>query len=183
MNRKLLLLGAITFAAGSIAAAPQVAPWGVDLSYIDTSVKPGDDFFMYANAKWYNKSVIPAARSYSGVNLELDLQNEQRLKAIVADLHQRRGLTEEEAKLRDYYDAFEDQAQIETNGLKPIQADLTAIAGIKTLDDVARTMGTPNLSLDGPFNGSIQVDQKRSEYLCARRSRSPASACPTATTT
>ena len=160
MDRKLALLGTIVFAIGSIAAAPQVAPWGVDLSYIDTTVKPGDDFFLYANGNWYKTAVIPPERSYAGVNLELDLQNEQRLKSIVADLQQKAQPTDEERKLRDFYDAFEDQKQIDANGLKPVQADLDAIAGIKTLDDVARLMGTPALSLDGPFNGGIQIDQK-----------------------
>jgi putative endopeptidase len=160
MNRNLFLLGAIVFATGSIAAAPEVQPWGVDLSMMDKNVKPGDDFFMYANGTWYNKAEIPAARSYAGVNLELDLQNEQRLKTIVADLQKKTDPTDEERKLRDFYNAFEDQTQIETDGLKPAQADLAAIAAIKTLNDVARLMGTPDLSLDGPFNGSIQVDQK-----------------------
>ena len=160
MNRKLLLLGAIVIAGANIAAAPQVQPWGVDLTYLDKSVKPGDDFFMYANGSWYKKSVIPAARSYSGVNLELDLQNEQRLKNIIAGLEKKASPSAEEQKLRNLYDGFEDQASIEKQGMKPVQADLKTIADAKSLDDVARLISTPGLGLDGPFGGYIGVDQK-----------------------
>ncbi|MGA9796573.1 MAG: M13 family metallopeptidase [Rhizomicrobium sp.] len=160
MNRKLAILAVVAIAGANIAAAPQVPPWGVDLGYFDKSVKPGDDFFMYANGSWYNKSVIPAARSYSGVNLELDLQNEQRLKNIVAGLEKKQNPTAEEQKLRNLYDGFEDQAAIEAQGLKPVQADLKTIASAKTLNDVARLIGTPQLGLDGPFGGYIGVDQK-----------------------
>jgi predicted metalloendopeptidase len=75
-------------------------------------------------------------------------------------LHGSAQLTAEEKKLRDFYDAFEDQKQIDANGLKPAAADLAMLASLKTTDDVARAMGTPALSLDGPFTGGIGVDQK-----------------------
>ncbi len=139
---------------------PAVPPWGVDLSMMDKSVNPGDDFFLYANGAWMKKDVIPADRSYSGVNLELDKQNEARLKGIVTDLQNKANPTAEEKKLRDFYGAFEDQKQIDANGLKPAQADLAMLANLKSLDEVAGAMGDPALSLDGPFGGGIGVDQK-----------------------
>jgi putative endopeptidase len=166
MKRSTLLIGLLGL--GSLAATmavatsnqPAVPPWGVDLSFIDKSVTPGGDFFLYANGTWYKHNTIPADRSYSGVNLELNLQNEARLKGIVADLHTRKNLNVEETKLRDFYDAYTDQKQIEANGMKPATADLAAIASLKTPADVARAMGTPALSLDGPFAQGIFVDQK-----------------------
>ena len=70
----LLLAGASTAAlAGS---APAVPPWGVELSYVDKAVKPGDDFFAYGNGNWLKTAKIPGDRTYAGVNLELNLQNE-----------------------------------------------------------------------------------------------------------
>ncbi len=88
MKRSVLMLGAaiIAMAGAALAASPAVGPWGVELGYIDKSVKPGDDFFQYANGLWIKKDVIPADRTYSGVNLELDLSNEARLKGLVSDL-------------------------------------------------------------------------------------------------
>ena len=57
------------------------------------------------------------------------------MRAIVDGLEKKpaASLAPEEKKLRDLYDAFEDTAAIEANGLKPIQKDLDYLAGLKTL--------------------------------------------------
>ena len=167
MKRSILFLGAAVAAAGAAFAAgqPQVKPWGVELKYIDRSVKPGDDFFAYANGNWVKHSSIPADRTYAGVNLELDLQNEARLKGLVKELAGTPDdkLTPEGKKLRDLYNAFMDTKQIEANGLKPAEADLAKIDGYKSLSDVAAAIGDPALGLDGPFGFYIGVDDKNSD--------------------
>jgi putative endopeptidase len=161
MKHSLAALAAVLCAGAAFAAgAPTVQPWGVDLSMMDRAVKPGDDFFLYANGAWMKKDVIPDDRSYSGVNLELDKTNEANLKSIVTELHTRTGLSPEETKLRDLYDAYEDQAQIDANGLKPAATDLARIASARTRADIAGLMGTPALGLDAPFGFAIQADQK-----------------------
>ena len=158
----LLLVGASTAAlAGS---APAVPPWGVELSYVDKAVKPGDDFFAYGNGNWLKTAKIPGDRTYAGVNLELNLQNEARLKSIVADLEKKNNPTPEEAKLRNLYAAFMDQKTIEANDLNPAKADMASIAAIKTPEDVARAMGAPRLGLDGPFGIYIGVDDKHPDH-------------------
>ncbi|HTQ12790.1 MAG TPA: M13 family metallopeptidase [Rhizomicrobium sp.] len=157
------LLAAVSIATVASAQSPgkpAVPPWGVDLSMMDKSVKPGNDFFLYADGTWLKHDTIPADRSFSGVNLELDKQNEQRLKDIVNGFHDKAQITGEEKKLADFYAAFEDRKQIDANGMKPAASDLQRLAGLKTPDDVARAMGDPALGLDGPFNGGIGVDQK-----------------------
>ncbi|HEY4985997.1 MAG TPA: M13 family metallopeptidase, partial [Bradyrhizobium sp.] len=138
------------------------------------SVKPGDDFFLYANGNWVRKAVIPGDRTYSGVNLELDLQNEARLKGLVADLAKAPDstLSPEERKLRDLYLAYMDTKQIEANGLKPAEKDLARIAGLTTLKDVAAAMGDPVLGGDGPFTGYIGVDDKNSDAYSINFSQS-----------
>ncbi|HWD50323.1 MAG TPA: hypothetical protein VG309_10355, partial [Rhizomicrobium sp.] len=87
--KRIALFAACLLSTSVVALAadgPQVKPWGVDLSYIDKSVKPGDDFFNYGNGGWLKTATIPADRTYAGVNLEIDTQNEQRLKDIVTEL-------------------------------------------------------------------------------------------------
>ena len=61
--RKFALL-AFLLLTGTAAAAPT----GVDLSDMDKSVKPGDDFFLYGNGAWIRHAVIPPDRSYAGIN-------------------------------------------------------------------------------------------------------------------
>ena len=69
-------------------------------------------------------------------------------------------LSVEEKKIRDLYDAFEDTAAIEKNGLKPIQKDLDYLNGLKTPEDVARAMASPDKGTDSIFGISINVDDK-----------------------
>ena len=160
-----LLIAAPTDVLAASPGHAAVQPWGVELSYIDKTVKPGDDFFLYANGNWVKHDVIPPDRTYSGVNLELDKENEARLKGLVAELAASpdANLTAEGRKLRDLYSAYMDTKQIEANGLKPVEKDLAKIAGLKSLSDVAHAIGDPSLGLDGPFSLSFGVDDKNSD--------------------
>jgi len=151
----------------SATAQPAVPPWGVYLDDMDRSVKPGDDFFLYANGAWVKTSVIPPERSYNGVNLELNKQNEERLKGIVSELRSRdsASLSAEEKKLRDLYTAFTEQKRIEAQGLAPAQTDLARIAHAKSLPEIAALMADPALELDGPIGLYIGVNDKNpNEY-------------------
>jgi len=142
------------------AAGPAVPPWGVDLGYIDKSARAGADFFVYANGGWLKTAEIPADRSYAGVNLELDKRNEAKLRGIVAELHTRVDLNDEERKLRDFYDAFTNTNAIEAAGLSHARADLNTLAALQTPGDVAEAMGTISLALDGPYGIYLGIDDK-----------------------
>ena len=141
---------------------PQFGSFGVDLSAMDKSVKPGDNFFLYVNGKWLKTAVIPADRSQTGSFQDLQILSEQRMRAIVEGLEKKPygELNAEEKKLRDLYDAFEDTAAIEANGLKPIQKDLDYLAGLQTPADVARAMASVPLATSSVFDIGIGVDDK-----------------------
>ena len=171
MRAGAFVLGALSVALTvAWAQSPAVPPWGVDLKFLNPGVKPGDDFFLYANGGWAKTAVIPADRTYNGVNLEIDLANEQRLKSIVAGLQKAPDakLAPEECKLRDLYAAFTDRAKIDAGGLKPAATDLARIAAIKTPADAARLMSDPALSLDGPFGLYISPDDKHPNQYSIR---------------
>lgn len=159
-----LLCGvAVTF-AGSADTAPKFGTWGIDLSAMDKSVKPGDDFYMYVNGTWYKNAVIPPDRVSTGVSDDIEIRTENRLKAIVAALAAKPydSLGTDEKKLRDLYDTFVDQKAIDVAGLTPAKKDLDFIAGLKTLDDVAAAMGRPDLGLGSPLAVDIDTDPKDS---------------------
>jgi putative endopeptidase len=141
-------------------SAPQIAPWGVYLGYLDTSVKPGHDFFAYANGAWLKTAEIAPDRPSAGAGFEVNKMNEDRLKEIVAGLRSGADADVEERKLRDLYDSYMDEAKIEADGLAPAKADLDRIAAVKSHADVVRLMGAPSLRLDGPFGMVIGVDDK-----------------------
>ena len=147
---------------------PTFGAWGVDLTGMDKSVKPGDDFFAYANGTWYKNAVIPPDRTSTGSFPNLAILSEQRMMAIVKELEAKAQPNAEERKIRDLYDAYTDTAAIEKNGLTPVKNDLAAIAALKTLDDVARAMGNPAVPVDGPFAVGITADPKEpTRYVAA----------------
>ena len=157
------LLAASLLVAPAVAAdKPKFGSFGVDLSSMDKSVKPGDNFFRYVNGKWLKTAVIPPDRSQTGSFQDLQILSEKRMRAIVDELEKKpyAQLSDEERKLRDLYDAFEDTAGIEANGLKPIQKDLDYLAGLQTQADVARAMASVPLATSSVFDIGIGVDDK-----------------------
>jgi putative endopeptidase len=157
----LLALALLTLPAFA-ADKPQFGQFGVDLGAMDKSVKPGDNFFSYTNGNWLKTAVIPPDRSQTGSFQDLQILSETRMRAIVDDLEKKSyaQLSPDEKKLRDLYDAFEDSAAIEANGLKPVQKDLNYLAGLQTKDDVARAMAAIPLGTESIYDIGIGVDDK-----------------------
>jgi putative endopeptidase len=156
---------AIGLAAGAPALAqaqPKLGKWGIDLSAMDKSVAPGENFFNYVNGDWLKTAQIPPDRSSTGSFQDLQILSEDRLKTIVSDLEKtpESQLTVEEKKLRDLYDTFEDTTAIEAAGLKPVQADLDYLEGLKTHADVARAMASVRLSTQSIYGIGVGVDDK-----------------------
>ncbi len=157
------LCGALLVTSPALAqSALKFGKWGVDLTSMDPSVKPGDNFFLYVNGKWLATAVIPPDRAQTGSFQDLQILSEQRLKAIVGDLEKtpEPRLNTEQRKLRDLYDAFVDTGAIEARGLAPVQKDLDYLSNLKTLDDVAHAMGSIRLSTMSIYNIGIGVDDK-----------------------
>ena len=67
------------------AATPTFAPWGVDLTAMDSSVKPGDDFFDYVNGAWAKRTEIAPDRTFVGIDSVLNDQIDKDVRAIVED--------------------------------------------------------------------------------------------------
>ena len=162
------LLALAGTACAALAAEPAGKPtfgaWGIDLTGMDRSVKPGDDFFLYANGAWLNRTEIPADRTSTGSFQNLQILSETRMKELVAGLEARdpASLNPEEKQIRDLYDAFTDTKQIEARGLDPIKPDLARIAALQTPDDIAKIMGDPAFSGDSFVGTGISPDAKNS---------------------
>ncbi|MCG3139138.1 MAG: Neutral endopeptidase [Phycisphaerae bacterium] len=143
---------------------PLLGGWGFDLGGMDQSVQPGDDFFRYANGKWYDQAVIAPDRTGTGSFIDLDIQSEQQVQAILKELDARQNqLNPDEAQIRNLYRSYVDVAQLESLGLQPIQADLKSIADLKSLDDVARCFGMVGMDAGSLFNMYIGINDKNPE--------------------
>ncbi len=163
-------LAGYALSAGAQAPATGKATlgnWGFELSGMDRTVKPGDDFYRYANGAWYDTAVIPADRTGTGPFVDLDIESESRVRRILNELETKKDPSPEEKKVTDLYKSFIDTAEIERLGLAPAQKALDAIAAAKTPDDIARLMGRVGLQLDGPVRAGIGSDDKNPDAYAA----------------
>ena len=141
--------------------APVLGTFGIDMSAMNTSVKPGDDFFAYVNGTWLDNTEIPADKSNFGSFNVLGDLSDSRVRAIIDEASAKNAADgTEEQKIGDFYAAFMDTDAIEAAGLAPVQADLDAIRGLSTHEDVARMMADPSLGLRAPVGGWVDVDVK-----------------------
>src|SRR5215472_10903254 len=76
---------AASAAAAAPLAKPAIGDFGLDLSAGNAAVKPGDDFFAYANGHWYDGFAIPADKSSYGPFDRLDELSKQRVRAIIEE--------------------------------------------------------------------------------------------------
>ena len=69
--------------AAAPAARPAVGDFGLDLAGRDLKVRPGDDFFRYANGTWYDGFSIPGDHASYGTFYELEDRSAQRVRQII----------------------------------------------------------------------------------------------------
>jgi putative endopeptidase len=145
--RKPLLMAALLFAAafaphGGPAAQAQsdtsLAPGGEP--GVDPRVRPGDDFFAYANGEWLSKAKIPAGQGRWTARNEIDALTRQRIATLMADADASPAQSEGR-KLADFQAAYRDEAAIEARGLRPAKPLLDRIAALDSKIALVRHLG------------------------------------------
>lgn len=150
-------------------ARPALGTWGVDLGGMDRTVKPGDNFFGFANGQWVRANEIPADKSVWGSFEMLRENSEKDVRALIDELAtSRQPLAAPARKIVDFTAAFDNQATIDAAGLAPTQPALEAIAAATTHADIARLMARADLALESPFKITVTLDQKNPDrYVTA----------------
>ena len=167
--RKLALLGAAALcsipALGALAATTGLTTgtWGFDLAGRDLSVKPGDNFFDYANGTYVKNLAIPPDQSrYGAFNVLRDL-SEQRTHTILDKAATATNGTPADpvAKAGAFYKAYMDEAAAERLGAKPLKPELDQIHAVATQTDFARLNGLATKTfLAALFDLSVAPDAK-----------------------
>src|SRR5215831_3760387 len=162
MNRRLTRAVACIGAAiaiPAIARAQRAIP-GLDASAIDTTVRPGNDFYKYANGNWDRQTNIPPERSSFGSFYIAEKRAEANVIEIVhraAAAHAPEGT--DERKQADFYHAFLDTAAIAKRGTSPIRPLLDSIAAISNKAALAHFIGAHlRADVDPINNGVLHTD-------------------------
>ena len=108
------------------------------ISHIDSSVKPGNDFFEYANGKWLKENEIPASESYIGIfQIIRDTVNAQVHDICVnaaSAVNAKKG--SDKQKIGDFYYSGMDSVSLNKKGISELKDDLAKIDAIKNRDDL-----------------------------------------------
>jgi len=124
----LTLSSACALAGGTPAPASPLGS-GIDLQYVDPSVRPQEDFYRHVSGRWLANTEIPADRARFGAFDQLHDLAEKQLRAIIDDLAADKDLPagSEARKIADLYNNFMDLPSAEAHGLKPLQGEFARI--------------------------------------------------------
>src|SRR5690349_11799398 len=115
---------------------------GIDVTGMDKSVQPGDDFNAYANGGWIKATPIPADKAAYGIFAILADETRKRTRSLLDEAAKTTGdANSDSRKIGDYYSAFMDEAGIESKGIEPLKPQLQAIAAIADRRALSRAIG------------------------------------------
>lgn len=137
------------------AASQADTPIGINLAAMSPKVKPGDDFYTYANGEWMKTTEIPADRSSTGAFLVAFQETEKHKTSLIADLVKaEHAAGSDDARIADFYKAYTNTAAIDAAGMKPMEADLASYQAIADKHALSAALGA-NLRADvDPLNAT-----------------------------
>ena len=155
-GRRLTALLALITVAITIARS---AARNVATDDMDISIKPGDDFYRYANGGWLKTNTIPVGQSSYDTRAMLAESTSQRVRDLIQDAasaHAVKGSITQ--KIGDYYASFLDQNSIDAKGLLPLADEMTQIAAINDTKSLSAYLGTTlNTEADGLTHNADHV--------------------------
>lgn len=110
----------------------------IEITGIDNTLKPGDNFYRYANGKWYDSISIPASQAGVGAYMFMNYPQRMRLQEILDSVSKNehpKGSIEQ--KVGDFFASGMDTLSIEKRGYDPIKPTL---ASIDAITDVSSLM-------------------------------------------
>ena len=144
-----------------VETSPEIKP--VVFEGMDSSIKPGDDFFNHVNKTWFENAVIADDQVGVGAYRFLNIPQQELLKNILEEVSQEehtKGSIEQ--KVGDFYASGMDTISINKRGIKPIQPILDRIDKISNVPSllafVATQMQSGDYSIMNPYISPDQED-------------------------
>ena len=150
------------------AGKPAYGSFGFDTAGMDKSIKPGDDFYGFANGQWAKSTPIPGDRSNFGMFTVLDDLSIKRSHDILEQAAKTPG-----SRIGDLYASFMDEAAADAAGIAPLTPTLDAIKALGSKAAVAAKMGELlRIGMATPFRIYVDQDDKDPEsYIVQMRQR------------
>ena len=173
--KQMLLAGAAIFALASCQqsgskTADAPARKLLDPANMDTTVHPGDNFFLYANGAWLKKNPVPPSETRWGSFNELVENNYKALHSILDSAAMMHDATPGSAnqKVGDFYRTGMDSALIDKIGISPLNEILARISNIKDAKGLIDEITLEHTQGIGPlFSFGVSPDDKNvSKEIC-----------------
>ncbi|HLI63758.1 MAG TPA: M13 family metallopeptidase [Terriglobales bacterium] len=137
-----LALAALPSPAQQAQETPKQAIHGINVANMDRSVKPGDNWYLYCNGAWIQRTEIPPDRARIGVFTHLADLSDKRTAGLIEEVAKSKAPEgSSQRKIADLYNSYMDEAAIEAKGLSPLQPHLKAIAAIRNKKELAFALG------------------------------------------
>lgn len=131
----------------------------------DTTLNPGDDFFMYANGGWFKRNPIPDSERSNGIFRTIGDTINSQIKQICEKSAEMTDAPKgsNEQKIGDFYASGMDTLQIEKLGLSPLKADLNKIKAINDVPSLLNTIAyLHTIGANPAFSLYVGQDDKNS---------------------
>jgi len=142
LTPRLLATGMLLISAAAFAKPGDKVPKEkmkyIDKSNMDLTVKPGNNFYQYANGNWVKNNPVPASKTRWGSFDELREESSKRLQILLEDAAKNTVRDRKTQVIGDFYTSGMDSAAIEAKGYQPIKADLDRLNTISSGADVLR---------------------------------------------
>ncbi|HEX6494407.1 MAG TPA: M13 family metallopeptidase N-terminal domain-containing protein, partial [Acidobacteriaceae bacterium] len=150
---------AATFAQSSSAPSAATAqpleamPYSpsLDLTSLDRSVDPCEDFYRFSCGGWQKNNPIPADQASWSVYSKLANDNQQFLWGILRDAAVAKQRTPVQQKIGDYFAACMDTTAIDALGFAPLKPGLSRIDALDTRAKLAAAIAVMHHELPGSF--------------------------------
>jgi putative endopeptidase len=142
------LLLAAAFSWGLVCAA------GAQESGVDASIRPGDDFFAYANGEWLKATDIPAGRPRWDARSEIAELTRQRIVKLLADAGAA-PIGSRERKVADFHAACMNEVAIEAKGIAPLKPLFERIDRVADKAALTRLLGRGLRADADPMNKGV----------------------------
>ena len=143
----------------SLSLATEPVTQNVNTQDMDRSVKPGDDFYRFANGGWLKAVAVPAGQSSYGTSAMLMEKTSERVCNLIQEAAGAKLATGNVAqKVGDYYASFMDENAIEARGLMPLADEMATISAISNKTSLSAYLGaTLNTEVDGLTSNSNHI--------------------------
>ncbi|HUN71630.1 MAG TPA: M13 family metallopeptidase [Steroidobacteraceae bacterium] len=139
----LFLTASVLLPPARAAAPKQAATHGIAVRNMEPGVKPGNDFYLYANGAWIARTRIPADRAGVGVFTTLFDESRRNVAALVktaAGSNAPAGSNDR--KIADLYASYMGKGTLDSLGLKPLEPELSKVRAIGDKQQLAAVLGS-----------------------------------------